>query len=45
MRTIWTFIDEAGGAAANVTSQNPVCGQWSTNIRDEETVSKITIER
>ena len=24
MRTIWTFIDEAGGAATNVTSQNSV---------------------
>ena len=27
MRTIWTFIDEAGGAATNVTSHNGVCGQ------------------
>jgi hypothetical protein len=27
MRTIWTFIDEAGGAATNETSHNGVCGQ------------------
>jgi hypothetical protein len=45
MRTIWNFLDEAGGAATNVTSQNgsgyPFC---SRRIYGVETSNGILVK-